>query len=369
MISQRILCICTINLVVTFAEKLLKGRQTMILSHSIAQSVFTKIQADITPITLIITTPTGINLATDTPNLVKTNLPIPAEALETPAPLQLTYNDEQIYLMPLVYQTQKIGYLGLVGPFTTTDPLIKIVSRSANLILAEEIFNENADTRRQPATRAKFLDQWLHRDPETFSHDFILQGQSFGYDVMKPHRLMVLSEETLPEELKVHALNALPLHEAKQTMIVLDGTNPTLDSLNMSYPAGVSAPTVNLKKALQQAQSALNHALTLPIKSPVDWQRSQYITLILASAMQLKSPFSFKGNDNATDLLNTFRVYFENNGHLQQTADELHIHRNTLNYRLDMIHKTTKLDPRNYQDLIFLYIVFLGTSSDAVSEL
>lgn len=340
----------------------------MILTHSIAQSVFTKIQADINPITLIITTPNGTNLASDTPNLANTDLPIPDQALDNPAPFRINYNDEQIYLMPLVFQSQKIGYLGLIGPFTSNDAIIKIISRSANLILAEEIFNETDEARTQPATRSKFLEQWLHRDPESFSHDFIIQGQSFGYDVLKPHRLLVISGQVLPKDLKDYTLNTLTLTETNQTMIILEGHIPTLDSLDITYPAGISAPTLNLKRALQQAQSALNQALTLPIKSPVDWQRSQYITLILASSLQLKSPFSFKDNDNSTDLLDTFQAYFENNGHLQQTADELHIHRNTLNYRLDMIHKTTQLDPRNYQDLIFLYIIFLGNSSNAIQN-
>lgn len=340
----------------------------MILTHSIAQSVFTKIQADINPITLIITSPNGSNLASDTPKLTDVDLPIPPQALDNSAPFQMTYLDEQIYLMPLVFQSQKIGYLGLIGPFTSNDAIIKIISRSANLILAEEIFNETNEATNQPATRAKFLEQWLHRDPETFSHEFIMQGQSFGYDVMKPHRLLVISEQVLPADLKDYALHTLALTETHQTMIILEGHTPTLESLDITYPAGISAPTLNLKKALQQAQSALNQALTLPIKSPVDWQRSQYITLILASALQLKSPFSFKDNDNSADLLETFQTYFENNGHLQQTADQLHIHRNTLNYRLDMIHKTTQLDPRNYQDLIFLYIIFLGNSSNAIQN-
>lgn len=340
----------------------------MILTHSIAQSVFTKIEADITPITLIITTPTGKNLASDVEKLENQDLPIPNEAIDSKSPLQMTYNDEQIYLMPLIFQSQKIGYLGLIGPFTSNDPIIKIISRSANLILAEEIFNEEESARHLPATRSNFLEQWLNRDPDTFSHDFRLQGRSFGYDVMKSHRILVISGQTLPEELEQYAADSLFLPEADQNMVLLDADTPSFEQLEMNYPAGISVPTLNLKKALQQAQSALKQALTLPLKSPVDWQRSQYITLILASALQLKSPFSFKNHDNSAELLNTFQTYFENNGHLQQTADELHIHRNTLNYRLDMIHKTTQLDPRNYQDLIFLYIIFLAHASNSITD-
>ncbi|MFP4321085.1 MAG: helix-turn-helix domain-containing protein [Anaerolineales bacterium] len=44
------------------------------------------------------------------------------------------------------------------------------------------------------------------------------------------------------------------------------------------------------------------------------------------------------------DLLRTLEGFFNTNGHLTQTAEALHIHRNTLQYRLNRISELTQLD-------------------------
>lgn len=47
-------------------------------------------------------------------------------------------------------------------------------------------------------------------------------------------------------------------------------------------------------------------------------------------------------------------VYFENNLSLKNTAEELFIHKNTLQYRLDRIRRVSGLDPRNVNDAAVL---------------
>ena len=60
-------------------------------------------------------------------------------------------------------------------------------------------------------------------------------------------------------------------------------------------------------------------------------------------------------NDKAKKLLNaemveTVRVFFENDLNLSTTAKKLYLHRNTLTYRLDRIHRETGLDLRTFKD-------------------
>ncbi|MSU76234.1 hypothetical protein EXS54_02060 [Patescibacteria group bacterium] len=54
------------------------------------------------------------------------------------------------------------------------------------------------------------------------------------------------------------------------------------------------------------------------------------------------------------DLLKTLRAYFEANLTLTQAAKALHIHRNTLIYRLGKIKTLTKLDPEEFEDAVQL---------------
>lgn len=49
-------------------------------------------------------------------------------------------------------------------------------------------------------------------------------------------------------------------------------------------------------------------------------------------------------------------AYIRNNGSVMHASDELFIHKNTLQYRLNKIHQKTGYNPRNFEDLIYLYV-------------
>lgn len=58
----------------------------------------------------------------------------------------------------------------------------------------------------------------------------------------------------------------------------------------------------------------------------------------------------------------TILAFARNNMKLCAAAEELHITHNALAYRLDAIYRTTRLNPRNFQDLISL--VDIATEGD-----
>jgi len=58
--------------------------------------------------------------------------------------------------------------------------------------------------------------------------------------------------------------------------------------------------------------------------------------------------------------MNTILAYVSNNMNLQKTAQELYIHRNTLNYRLVKLEKDFNLDLKNIRDLMILYFSILS---------
>ncbi|MGI8315931.1 CdaR family transcriptional regulator [Halobacillus mangrovi] len=59
--------------------------------------------------------------------------------------------------------------------------------------------------------------------------------------------------------------------------------------------------------------------------------------------------------------IETLTSYFDNDLKMSRTAEALHIHRNTLIYRLDQIHKKIDLDPRKFKDAILLQSILLNT--------
>lgn len=67
-------------------------------------------------------------------------------------------------------------------------------------------------------------------------------------------------------------------------------------------------------------------------------------------------------NDPKGSLLKTLQVFFEQNCDLTQTCENLHIHRNTLRYRLDRITQETGLNVNSINDLIRLYLGVISLS-------
>jgi len=58
------------------------------------------------------------------------------------------------------------------------------------------------------------------------------------------------------------------------------------------------------------------------------------------------------------DLIETLNIFLKNNLNTNKTSEELHIHRNTLIYRLDKIKELWKLDPRKFQDSVKLQLLY-----------
>jgi carbohydrate diacid regulator len=70
--------------------------------------------------------------------------------------------------------------------------------------------------------------------------------------------------------------------------------------------------------------------------------------------------------DQEPELIDTLRVFFEENCYPSSTASQLSIHRNTLSYRLDKIASLTGLNPRQFDDAIQIRLALLlrSLSSD-----
>jgi len=63
-----------------------------------------------------------------------------------------------------------------------------------------------------------------------------------------------------------------------------------------------------------------------------------------------------KSKDRTSELQNTLDSYIKNSGNSGQTAVEMYVHRNTIQYRLSKIHQITGKNPYVYSDLFELYL-------------
>ena len=76
--------------------------------------------------------------------------------------------------------------------------------------------------------------------------------------------------------------------------------------------------------------------------------------------MFLKEIFDGKNPDEFDDeILTTVREFFNNSLNVSETSRKLYIHRNTLVYRIDKLHRATGLDVRQFDDAITFQIALM----------
>lgn len=60
--------------------------------------------------------------------------------------------------------------------------------------------------------------------------------------------------------------------------------------------------------------------------------------------------------DREQQYINTLKIFFKKNCAINDSADELFIHKNTLQYRLNKIQKITGFNPREFKEAVVLYL-------------
>lgn len=169
--------------------------------------------------------------------------------------------------------------------------------------------------------------------------------------VLKPITLTDTSWNRSHEEKRIRQLFQRISHDEKFTIkIALGDYFPNLEGLAQSYmTAKATMRTVNTKSRILFYQDNILPVLIDGLQS--DTWRAEQLMLPIKKLTE---------NDTKGILLKTLRTFFNHNCDSAQTCKVLHIHRNTLRYRLDKIEKETSLDINKINDKTYLYLSVLA---------
>jgi carbohydrate diacid regulator len=120
-----------------------------------------------------------------------------------------------------------------------------------------------------------------------------------------------------------------------------------------------------LKLSYESAQLACNTSRDTPDHQIVVFELFDLALLIsTVNRRHLQQVFNYVFRnyaDNATidESVNILQVYIDANRSVDQTAQILSLHKNTVQYRLNKIHELTGYNPRSARDLTFLHTAVL----------
>ncbi len=231
----------------------------------------------------------------------------------------------------------------------------------------------------QEQMRAAFLDELLATEIAD-EQAWIQRGKSLGYDLAVPYAALIIEAEHVADwPSPLHAL----LAEQRESIPISRRTEGTL----------IFWPTGNPKSARHLKTLAANFANELlgsspkasviigigrPATRPAEWLRSlqqaqeswhmgkswqaspvtyfgdlglyQLLTALGGNVEAARffrktvRPLIEHDENRNAELVETLEAFFACHGNLSQTATRLHIHRNTLTYRLERISTITRLD-------------------------
>lgn len=271
-------------------------------------------------------------------------------------------------LAPIVVQGQIYGYLWVIADGRELNELDYLAIESGATIAALMLIHQESLQGAESALKGNILARLVQGEMSGVNllTDHALR---FGLDLRKPYRAVVIDYVGAPSTQVVSLnrrlgqllTNAVVGQYAGQVMMLVQANQDLsqvakhildeADSHPVTYPIrlGVSAVHTgakNVQYAYSQCREVLHIATRLyPNDRIVYFEQLGYIhTLYLAGHNALKdNPFipalrQLQAEQQA-DLFHTLETYLDAGGNGVSTAEILHIHRSTLNYRLDRIEE------------------------------
>ncbi|HJZ45623.1 MAG TPA: helix-turn-helix domain-containing protein [Roseiflexaceae bacterium] len=317
------------------------------------------------------------------------------QTLRPTTPGAMTHLGQAIWVQPLGAGGERLGFLALAGE--KLDDWDHQAAQQGATALALELAKEQAVIAAEDRLRGDFV-QMVLAGPPADSEALLRRGQELGYDLRKPHVALLCSVGKPDEPAAARAAAALgsalgALGISAPTMRRVDGVLcylPLLDpaerprelaeQLHMRLAADASALVPNLTlaigkeaatvaawaRSLREAEQALllgrqlldtsrvldfgdlgvYRLLVLLRESPELWEFYRATLAALADY----------DHRQGAELLKTLEAFFANLGNLARTAEALHVHRNTLLYRLDRIGEISGLNLDDAEDRLALWI-------------
>jgi carbohydrate diacid regulator len=288
--------------------------------------------------------------------------------------------------LPIFFQHDVIGVIGITGDPETVTPFGEIIRKMTELLISENYYGEQFDYHSR--AMETFVLEWLQaKEPST---DMLERARALTINLELPRTAVIIEfehrEHPLSRDVWSSILNSFSQNKndvitrsGNERMLVLidcsESVQPTSiknrlehfllyikNSFGIRAFAGVgqcAAPS-NLHQSYAQAERALKLArrnkgiifdeelilemVTGELTSEI---KAEYIQRCIAPLLQEK------------ELLETLVELFNHNHSLKNTAQSLHIHINTLHYRLKKIEEMSNLNPNNIHDLFCLYLAVL----------
>ncbi|MFJ8354906.1 CdaR family transcriptional regulator [Bacillus paramycoides] len=283
--------------------------------------------------------------------------------------------------LPLLFHDEVIGVIGITGEPRDISQYGEILRKMTELLIHENYFLEQLELEQR--SYEAFVFDWLQSTD--WSPSFLDRAKTLGIDLYKKKQLILLSiaqdNTMLQRKIWQHMRNIL----AKEDLFVRWGNDrfilfttmqskeqtfqflkrlkqdcETLFSITLYIGIGQTVIPSDMNLSYEQALRALS--VSLETKGIVFNEDLRLEMCLQDISTRTRKEFLQRTIENllsSNELMHTLHLFIDYNQSYKQTAEKLHIHINTLHYRLKKIEEHTGLDPKQFKDLNVLYFALL----------
>ncbi|EJP85731.1 CdaR family transcriptional regulator [Bacillus cereus] len=336
------------------------------LTHNQAQNIVDKMMKDI-PYNINIMDHNGIIIGSGNKERIGTLHHGAVAAIKQKKIVEIKKNEKFVKKginLPIELNGIIVGVVGITGEVKATSPFGNLVKSTVILLIEQSIALEKENLENN--LKQNFFNSLT--DSDTFyTKELTDQALTYGIQLNKPSQIVYVE---FPNEIDENTIRKFPsfhTHTPTHSLcIVVQEANKTealQKQIKNQYPdAFISSSKMNdtIAEGFSQAKSAIRVLKGVFLNEKfISYSRCEFI----ADMSKLQK------NDKKTErlahllekkdeLIKTLQVYLSCNLNANETACQLIIHRNTLNYRLNRIYKITGKDPKNILELVeFLFML------------
>jgi len=273
--------------------------------------------------------------------------------------------------LPIEYGRELVGVIGISGEVNKVMPIGQIVVSTARLMIENQIYNDMSAIKE---SRLKdFLYEWSQLRRDQYSSKFLEQAQYFGIDVNLPRMAVIITSKRIRYSVMDHLKRFLTedeyiIRQGMEEMTVLFRSDKKLTQrlekvLAMSQDlvgCYIGEPSTTARRTCRSARAAYDMARTLGVHRKMVHFKELSLECLLSNLEVNRELEEIMKNLSAGDsdggLSETIFAYVIHTNSIPEICEQLHIHRNTLNYRLGKIEEITGYNPRCARDLMLLYL-------------
>jgi PucR family transcriptional regulator, purine catabolism regulatory protein len=315
---------------------------------------------------------------------------IALQALRPTARGDTSLLNQQIYVEPIGPPDFPTGYLALAG--TTLDDWDREAAARGAAALALELAKEQAVQAAEDRLRGDYVANVLAGPPSDMAAA-LQRGQELGYNLALPHAAVLLNLEDAGAGLLARLSAAMQSELARRTIAA--PVSRREGSVLCMLPVAATTRPRELVEQLRERLLGEFPKLTLALGTPAgglnEWRRSveeaeQAMLLgrqlfgtgrvlafsdlgvyrLLVRLRETPELWTFYRETlsrladydqrQQSDLIKTLDAYFNHLGNLRATSEALHVHRNTLLYRLERIKEISGMDLDNADEHFALWL-------------